>query len=114
VLDESRLDETVPPLNSHADVLERALAIISNGSFPPPGNRNALSDGQRRQLRDAMIFEAHVRHRRHALVTRDARGFINEGRRDRLELLGLTRIVTPTELETMADAGRLAELREPM
>jgi hypothetical protein len=60
-----------------------------------------------------MIFEAHVRARRHVLVSDDARGFIAEGRRQQLEHLGRTRIVTLTELEALAYAGELDNLYRP-
>jgi hypothetical protein len=110
VLDESRLGDAVLAADGHVDVLETALKIISNGSFPRSGERESLSAGQRRQLRDAMMFEAHVRRRRHVLVTEDARGFIRDGRRDRLERLGETRVLTPDELEELAASLRLSEL----
>jgi hypothetical protein len=114
VLDESLLDGgAVLAAEGHVDVLESALTIISNGSFPARGERDSLSEGQRRQLRDAMIFEAHVRHRRHALVTDDARGFIKDGRRPKLERLGQTRIVTFAEFEEASIAGTLMALLEP-
>lgn len=49
-----------------------------------------------------MIFEAHVRAKQHVLVTADAKGFIKDGRRERLEALGRTRIVTPDELAALS------------
>ena len=59
VLDESRLDEGV--LGGDDSPMEAILSIVSNRSFPPPGGRDTLTTGERRQLRDAMILEAHVR-----------------------------------------------------
>ena len=47
------------------NLLERTLSIISAGSFPKRGHRENLTSNVRRQLRDAMIFEAHVRAGRH-------------------------------------------------
>jgi hypothetical protein len=114
IADESLADEAVSGPEGHIDVFEKALGIISNGSFPPPRGREHLSDGQRRQLRDAMIYEAHVRHRRHVLVTEDVAGFIRDGRRQKLESLGQTRILTPDELEQLSaneELPRLLSLR---
>lgn len=75
--------------------LDRILAIISNGAFPT--KRNTLSPGERRQFRDAMIFQAHIRERRDIFVTKDSRAFIRDGRRDELEKQFHTRIMTPEE-----------------
>jgi len=92
---------------------EPALAIIAGNSFPPVGQRDELSPGHRRQLRDAMIFDAHARAPRHVLVTNDARGFINDGRRDQLERLGQTRILTLPEFLDLARARHLGDLVNP-
>lgn len=80
-----------------SDCLEGVLAIISAGSFPPAGQRSSLTDGQRRQLRDAMIFCAHVQAGRHIFVTNDMRGFVRAGRREQLEREFKTRIMTRDE-----------------
>jgi len=77
--------------------LEAVLAIISAGGFPPTGQRSSLTDGQRRQLRDAMIFCARVRAGRHIFVTNDVRGFVRGGRRAQLERDFRTRIMTRDE-----------------
>jgi hypothetical protein len=113
VLGEWRLGEAVLASSRDGEVLESALRIIGNGSFPRPRSRGSLTPGQRRQLRDAMIFEAHVRHQRHVLVTSDARGFIRGGRRRQLELLGSTRVLAPDELEGLAAFSRLSDLFAP-
>ncbi len=113
VLDESTLGLAVLGSEGHVDVFETALRIISAGSFPQIGSRDELSHGERHQLRDAMIFEAHVRARRHVLVTEDAKGFIRDGRRERLETLGQTWIRLPSELESAAAAGELAAFLKP-
>lgn len=80
-----------------ADCLESTLAVIGDGSFPPPNKRATLTDGQRRQLLDAMIFCAHVREKRAIFVTNDARGFVRNDRRAKLEQLFGTRIMTREE-----------------
>lgn len=85
-------------------LIERVLQIIGSGSFPRPGDRDDLDGGQRNQLADALIFEAHCRQHGHLLVTIDAKGFINHGRRQLLETLGQTAIRTPDELELLLDA----------
>jgi hypothetical protein len=81
-------------LGSSSSPFEEILEVIGGGSFPPPGKRDGLSAGVRRQLRDAMILEAHWRDRRDVFVTEDVTGFIDHGRRDRLEALCRTRIMT--------------------
>jgi hypothetical protein len=98
LLDESRLGGAVLGSDTRADLLDSILTIITNGSFPKRGERDQLSDPQRRQLRDAMILEAHARHQRDIFVTKDERGFIRNGRRAQLEQLRATRILTNDEL----------------
>ena len=71
------------------------LNIISDGSFP--SGTSSLSFGQRRQLRDAMILEAHVKSGRDVFVTDDKRAFVNHGRRAALQQLCRTRICTSAE-----------------
>ena len=78
------------PSDSHC--LETVLGIVSDGGFPRPNQRMELSDGQRRQLRDAIIFCAHVRTQREIFVTDDARGFVRSGRREKLQNAFDTRI----------------------
>jgi hypothetical protein len=84
---------------SHAvgDPFEDVLSVVSNRSFPPPPARKRLSDGQRRQYRDAMILALHAQHRRDVFVSSDKKAFISEGRRERLERMLGTRICTPAE-----------------
>ena len=77
---------------------EDTLNAISNGSFPPQGKREKLSPGQKRQLRDAMVFVTHVRERHDIFVTDDASGFINDGRRKYLEGRSNTKILRSEEL----------------
>jgi hypothetical protein len=83
---------------------EAILLIISNGSFPKPGQRDDLSKGEHRQLRDAMILEAHAREGRDVLVSDDARAYIRDGRRERLEQLCETRVMTVEEFWEHAQA----------
>lgn len=79
------------------DRLEKILAIVSNGGFPK--NRSQLTEGQLHQLRDAMVLEAHVAAERAVFVTGDAKAFIRNGRREQLQSLLNTRIVSPSEFE---------------
>ena len=97
VMGESVLGQAVLGGSRDADCFEEALAVISNNSFPRREQRGSLTAGQRRQLRDAMIFCTHVRARREILVTNDARGFIDGGRRAVLEQRFNTRIMTADE-----------------
>jgi hypothetical protein len=97
VWDESLWDSAVWGDSGDGDCFEKALAIVAAGSFPPPGQRARLTDGQRRQLRDAMIFCAHVRAGRHIFVSNDEKGFVREGRREQLEKAFATRIMTRNE-----------------
>jgi hypothetical protein len=75
--------------------LERILQVITNGSFPV--DRAELTDNERHQLRDAMIFYAHVRDKRDIFVTDDVRGFIDHGRREALQSEFETKIMTGAE-----------------
>jgi hypothetical protein len=93
---ESRLGMAALGGNESPSRFEAALAIMSNGSFPRPGERDSLTRGQRRQLRDAMIFEAHAREGRDVLVS-DDRDFIGAGVREKLEAIGQTRIMSVNE-----------------
>ncbi|MBU8920745.1 MAG: hypothetical protein KOO63_02685 [Bacteroidales bacterium] len=86
------------------DVFEKSLRILSNGSFPPPGSRGSLTDGQRRQFRDAMILANHVLEGRDILVSGDCRAFINHGRRELIEGEFGTRIMTVKEFEGFLDS----------
>lgn len=76
--------------------LEEILRIISNNSFP--AKRENLSDGQRRQLRDAMIFDAHLRTGNALFASCDKRAFLKSPVRDSLELKFNTKIVSRVQL----------------
>lgn len=100
VWDESEWGRAVWGGTEDSQCLEKALNIISNGAFPKPGQRDNLSDGQRHQLRDAMILCAHVRDRRDIFVTNDTKAFVKDGRRQALEAALNTRIMTVQEFVT--------------
>ncbi len=99
VVGESRLGESVVGSNKDVDVFEKLLEIISSGSFPKPGKRSNLSDGERRQLRDAMILTAHIREGRDIFVTEDVKGFIgrNNEIKKKIESLFKTKIMKKKE-----------------
>jgi hypothetical protein len=78
--------------------LEQLLGIISNGSFPK--DRNNLTENELHQLRDAIVLEAHAAHGRIVFVSDDAKAFINQHRREKLETLFQTRILTTAEFQT--------------
>jgi hypothetical protein len=95
VWDESSWDDARWADESSSERLERILGIVSNGSFP--NNRSQLTEGQLHQLRDAMILEAHVAAQREIFVTGDRKAFFKHGRREKLEALLKTRILTSSE-----------------
>ncbi|MFN6119860.1 MAG: hypothetical protein ACK5CE_09560 [Actinomycetes bacterium] len=88
--------------------LESILRIITNGSFPKVGSRETLTDTQRRQLRDAMILQAHSREKRHVLISEDKA--FGPTTRDRLEALCSTKLRNRAEFIELAQQRRLAEL----
>src|SRR5262249_11990696 len=61
VMGASPMGVTALAQEADRDLFEATLAAITNGSFPKPGSRSALTQGERRQLRDAIIFCTHVR-----------------------------------------------------
>lgn len=95
VWDESDWDEARWADEPSSARLENILDIISNSAFPKL--RANLTEGQIRQLRDAMILEAHCAAEHDIFVTGDAKGFIKDGRREKLVALLHTRILTPQE-----------------
>jgi len=100
VLGESCLGQAVLGDSADASCLEFCLKIISDSGFPPPDKRDKLTSGERRQLRDAMIFCAHLRNGGKIFVTNDEKGFINDDRRVKLENVLYTRIMTRDEFLT--------------
>jgi len=97
VWDESRWGEAAFFDPAAGVDLEEILTIISDGGFPKEHERDALSPGQRHQLRDAMIFEAHARSGADYFVTNDMKAFIRGGRREQLEARFGSRILTVDE-----------------
>lgn len=95
VWDESDWDEARWADEPSSERLENILNVISNGSFPK--TRTHLTEGQLRQLRDAMILEAHCAAEHDIFVTSDAKGFVNDSHREKLQTLLGTRIMTPPE-----------------
>ena len=87
---------------SEESYLEEILSIISNGSFPKIHHQ--LTSGQRRQLRDAMILEAHIREKRDIFVSNDERGFLRYGKREKLEAKFGTRIMSLAEFQEFLDS----------
>lgn len=95
VWDESAWGEARWPDESSSERLEKILKLISNSGFPK--SRTNLSQGLLHQLRDAMILEAHVAAGRSVFVTSDTKAFIRNGRRDQLQALLGTRILSTEE-----------------
>lgn len=106
ILGESPLGSAQLASRASGDMFEAVLAIIANGSFPAPGNRENLSTGHRHILRDAMIYSAHIREQRVLFITKDTRGFVNHGRRKRLQELGRTVIRSLEELEFLSEPNK--------
>ena len=87
VMGESGLGTRLGPKDSK-DRLENILQIISNGAFPKKGERSELEKGERSQLRDAMILEAHIRSKREIFVSNDKSAFgrdANDSKRLKLQ-----------------------------
>jgi hypothetical protein len=98
VFDESSFGSAVLGSDKDAELFESTLWILSNGSFPRAGMRDRLTKGERRQLRDAMIFVAHVRQSHNIFVSDDKRAFVRNGRREKLlEEISNCRIMTSVE-----------------
>jgi hypothetical protein len=95
VWDESEWGSAVYGGPSDEKLFESVLDVISNGAFPR--QREQLSEGQRHQMRDAMILLPHVRGGRDVFVSDDRKAFIEHGRREELEALCRTRIMTTDE-----------------
>jgi hypothetical protein len=99
ILDETPLGMSVLADDPALALFDAILAIIGSGSFPKPKYRENLSEGERRQLRDAMILEAHAREGRDVLVSNDEKAFIGKDgkRRAMLEAICRTKIRTVDE-----------------
>jgi hypothetical protein len=111
VFDESEFDNAVWGGDGDDSALEEVLATI-NPAFPAPANRANLSKGYRGQLRDSMIFSAHVREHRDIFVTSNTSDFVAGDRRERLEAAFRTKIMTPAEfVAALRPAGGRAEVQ---
>jgi len=108
VLGESELGAAVLGSDEHGSILDSLLSVISDRSFPKRGSRNKLSRGREHQLRDALILLAHRRENRDIFVTEDKKGFINGSRREALERLCCTRIMTVEEFGDFGDSLRIS------
>jgi hypothetical protein len=99
----------VPPEQVDDCALEDIVRIVSSGSLQLR-DPDAMKAGERRQLRDAMIFEAHVREKRDVLVTNDRAGFVGTGDtiRAELERCYSTRIMTVDEFIAYCETVRAA------
>ena len=107
VWDESSYGNAVYGGPETEELFERIIHVISAGTLPGAGMRESMTPGQQRQLRDAMILEAHSRAGRDILVTKDVKGFIHHGRRETLEQLCGTRIMTVDEACTFLQHQQL-------
>jgi hypothetical protein len=111
VVGESLVGEAMIGGGASEPSLEELLDIIADGGFPAIGKRDQLTKGHRNQLRDAMILQAHSRAARNVLVSDDTQAYVSDGRRERLESLCQTRILTRTEFLELARAHLLPSLR---
>jgi hypothetical protein len=86
VFGESRWGEALLGDEADAARYEQLLSMLSNSGFPKPGQREALTGGQKRLQRDAMILAAHVREGRDIFVSNDTKaiGRSGEALRERL------------------------------
>lgn len=109
VVGEGRVGYAVVGSDDGAGRLEQLLKIVSGGTFPGQGKRESLSAGQKRQLRDAMILDTHLRESRDIFVTRDAKGFIRQGRREAIESLYGARIMDADEFAAYCHKLRSAQ-----
>ncbi len=111
---ESRLGFAALGEDASPSRFEAILYVIGNGSFPKLGARENLTRGERKQLRDAMILEAHARERRDILVSDDAKAYVGKDgkRRLTLEAAARTRIMTVDEF--VAHATELCASHAPI
>jgi hypothetical protein len=108
VMDEAPMGVGALGDQAHADLFEKTITAITNGSFPKRDARTNLSPSQKRQMRDAMIFCTHVREERDVFVTDDKTAFGEEGSAQRQSVMALasTRIMTLEEFERFCSAQR--------
>lgn len=95
---------------AHASPFCEILWVISSGAVRLPSDWGSLTPNQRRMINDAMIFSVHVQQRGDVFVTADRRAFVNAGKREKLEAMFRTRILTPEEvMAEFGDSGRFLE-----
>jgi hypothetical protein len=114
---ESRWGQAVWGGETESDLFETLISIVSNRSFPRIGNRDNLTKGQRRQIRDVMILVAHTREGRDILVTDEKKAFRGDGSlKDKLEALCSTRIMNTEEFcnycNALKNAGNNTEQKK--
>jgi hypothetical protein len=73
------------------------LSIISGGACPEQSCCTSLTPMQRRQLREAIVLSAHTGALRDIFVSENTHAFVRLGRREALERLLRTRIMTAAE-----------------
>lgn len=112
VWDESRWDQSLWDEAETATVFEQILRIMSDGAFPR--NRDDLSRGHKRQMRDAMILVAHTRTGGNIVVTNETRAFGTKDspRRTQLEQLCTTKIMNLQDFYSYCQALK-KDLEEP-
>jgi len=98
---ESKWGESKLGSQESSERLEKILFVIASGSFPK--DRSSLSERQTRQLRDAMIFQAHVKAGRDMFISNDRKAYINHGKRDKLENIFQTRVMDVSEFSAYLD-----------
>lgn len=108
VMGESVMGMATLASEGERDLFEATLVAITNGSFPSRENRSTLTQGQRNQLRDAMIFCKHVREGHGIFVSDDVKAFGREGSPQRQRMSALaprTKIMTLAEFERFCEGS---------
>lgn len=108
ILGESELGKAKLGSDNSSSVFEEILKIISGGSFPKIGTRENLSIGEKHQLRDTMILEAHVREKRDILISDDKKAYIghDSSHRQTLEARFGIKIMTSEEFINWAKSQK--------
>jgi hypothetical protein len=81
----------------HGNPFVEILEVISNGGVKLPKDWDTLTKRQCNLIHDAMILSTHVQHQRDLFVTDDYRAFVNADRRETLERMFPTKILTLKE-----------------
>ncbi len=95
------LAKGIPPTGNQIYQFEQVVKIISNGSISNPRFIDNFSPGQKRIILDAKTFCSHVIAGRDCFVTKDKKAFIDRGRRDKLEQLASTKILSSEEFQSL-------------